>query len=225
MKLKLLFLTIYLITIAYGADDACVGKAKSQCTSANGCTWTKSADANCANKCSTLEQNQCTSPCSWKAGTCTKKTFTCTGKTNAECTATDTHADEFCTWSGTPEEGTCGDSATLDCASKDGTACNTAVNTCDWTPATPATCELSGTDTCTTKEEGDCTGTCTWTEEAGTCATTGGGSGSGTGGDSGSGNGSGSGSGSGSGTGEGSGSDSSGFLNLSVFICLFILFL
>ena len=206
MKLKLLFLTIYLITITYGADDACVGKPNSQCTSANGCTWTKTADANCANQCSTLEQGQCATPCSWSSAACTKKTFTCTELTNAQCTDTTTHANELCTWTGEQDTGSCGD-ANIDCESKNEGDCTTAANTCIWTPAT---CSLSGTDTCIGSTENACTGSCVWTPEAGTCATTGGDSGSGTA----------------SGTDEGSESDSSGFLNLSVFICvLFILFL
>ena len=217
MKLQLLFLTIYLITIAYSAEDSCADKQKSQCTSTNGCTWTKTTDAKCENQCSTLAEGQCTSPCSWTVtGTCTKKTFDCTNLDNTACTDSSTHADEFCTWTGEVADGSCGDSTTLDCASKDQSGCTTAANTCTWN-AGEGTCGLSGTDTCISLTENTCTGSCAWTDEIGTCASSGGGSGSGSG--------SGTGEGSGSGTSEGSGSDSSGFLKLSVFICLFVLFL
>ena len=64
-------------------------------------------------------------------------------------------------------------------------------------------------DPCDGKAEAACTGTCRWNSATSKCVTAG----------------SGTGEGSGSGTNEGSGSDSSGFLKLSAFICLFVLFL
>ncbi len=64
MKYQLLFLTIYLITITYWEEeDTCVNKPKSECTSSNGCTWTKITDASCINQCSTLSTESCSSPC------------------------------------------------------------------------------------------------------------------------------------------------------------------
>ena len=57
-------MTIYLITITYcEEEDTCVNKPKSQCTSENGCRWSKIKDASCVNQCSNLETKDCNSPC------------------------------------------------------------------------------------------------------------------------------------------------------------------
>ena len=72
-------------------------------------------------------------------------------------------------------------------------------------------------DPCDGKAQAACTGSCSWNSATSKCVTAGSGKGEGSG--------TGTGEGSGSGTNEGSGSDSSGFLKLSVFICLFVLFL
>ena len=40
-------------------------------------------------------------------------------------------------------------------------------NNCEWKTTTAAGC---ATTTCSTKAKGDCTGSCTWTKETGTCA-------------------------------------------------------
>ena len=81
---------------------------------------------------------------------------------------------------------------------------------------------LDGEDTCVTKQQNECTGSCLYTEETGNCAKISGSddSGSDTGEDSESES-----KGSGSDIIEDSESDSSGFLKLSIFICLFVIFL
>ena len=101
------------------------------------------------------------------------------------------------------------------CDGKEQTACT---GTCTWNSATSkcVTADVQE-DPCNGKEQTACTGTCTWNSATSKCVTAGS--------DTGSNSGSSTNQGSGSGTDEGSGSDSSGFLKLSVFICLFVLFL
>ena len=100
----------------------------------------------------------------------------------------------------------------------DGKAEAACTGTCRWNSATSkcVTAEVE-VDPCDGKAEAACTGTCSWNSATSKCVTAGSGTGEGSG--------SGTNEGSGSGTNEGSGSDSSGFLKLSAFICLFVLFL
>ena len=204
-NIKILFICSLIIYISC-ADDPCASHTKTDCASdtTNNCKWTKTKDASCTNKCSTYTTSAtCTSPCTWsqtKAASCSKKPFTCANLNADACKNKETHADEFCEWDETEEE--CGDNEELNCSNNDESACTTAANTCTWTAA-QGTCSLSGTDACTSKAQAQCTESCVWAEETGKCAKE---------------------------TPDSSGgnpseTDSSEFLKISVFICLFIFFL
>ena len=130
----------------------------------------------------------------------------CDGKTQNACTGS-------CSWNADTSKCVTAAAEVDPCDGKTQNACT---GTCTWNADTSKCVTAAAeVDPCDGKTQNACTGTCTWNSTTSKCVT----AGSGSGGNSGSGTGN-----SGSGTGEGSESDSR-FLKLSVFICLFVLFL
>ncbi len=197
-------------------EDPCNGKEQTACTGT--CTW-NSATSKCVtadvqeDPCNGKEQTACTGTCTWNSATSKCVTADvqedpCDGKAQTACTGT-------CTWNSATSKCVTADVQEDPCNGKAQTACT---GTCTWNSATSkcVTADVQE-DPCDGKEQTACTGTCTWNSATSKCVTAGS--------DTGSNSGSSTNQGSGSGTDEGSGSDSSGFLKLSVFICLFVLFL
>ena len=164
------------IIIYSSCDDACAAHKKADCASdtTNNCEWTTTTAAGCASSCVTkTKADACAAAsCTWtkETGTCADKTFACADVKQADCGADEHDSKPFCQWN--TEDSSC-DAKTLSCSGKDVDACAAASTTCTWTKTKDGSCGISGsTDSCTanTKEE-DCTGSCSWIEEVGTCST------------------------------------------------------
>ena len=76
MKYQLLLLTIYLITIAYGQDNACTYTTSETCKADTNCEWEEANPGKCEQEttkdCSTLtnDEEHCKGGCSVGEGTC-----------------------------------------------------------------------------------------------------------------------------------------------------------
>ena len=163
------------IIIYSSCDDACAAHSKEECASdtTNNCEWTTTTAEGCASTCVTkTTADACTTAsCTWtkETGTCSDKPFTCTGTDKATCEATESGV--FCELV-TPEGGTATcTKKELSCSGKDVDACAAASATCSWAKTKDGSCGITGTDACKAKAKNDCTGSCGWTDEVGTCST------------------------------------------------------
>ena len=159
MKYQLLLLTIYLITIAYGQDNACTYTTSETCKADTNCEWEEANPGKCeqetTNDCSKLanDEEHCKGGCTLSAGTCANT------MTDATC-ATEGSISSFNSATCTAAPGCVVDSeackAETDvCDSLDTqSACEEKANTnkCGWTPGkcentmTDATCAAEGVD-------------------------------------------------------------------------------
>jgi hypothetical protein len=162
------------LIIYSSCDDACVDHSKDECASdtTNNCEWKITTAEGCANSCvSKTTEDTCTGTCTWtkETGTCADIEFDCTNVIQANCGDASHESKLFCEWD--TEDSSC-KAVTLSCSGKNVDDCKTASDTCTWTKATDGSCGISGDDACTanTKEE-DCTGSCSWIDEVGTCST------------------------------------------------------
>ena len=164
------------IIIYSSCDDACGAHKKADCASdtTNNCEWKTTTAEGCASTCVTkTTKDTCTAAsCTWtkETGTCADKPFTCTGTDKATCENSGSGADKFCQLVTEGETSTC-TKKELSCSDKDVDDCADASATCAWTKTKDGSCGITGTDACKTKAKNDCTGSCGWTDEVGTCST------------------------------------------------------
>ena len=165
------------LIIYSSCDDACANHKKADCASdtTNNCEWKTTTAAGCASSCvSKTTEDACTGSCTWTAetGTCADKTFDCSGVAQGDCGASGKASEGFCKWDSEATTPACV-AVDLKCSTKNVDECKTASTTCTYTKTKDGSCGITGsTDSCTAKTtENDCTGSCSWIEEVGTCST------------------------------------------------------
>ena len=188
-----------MITITYceGEEDTCANKLEHQCTSENGCRWTKK-DAYCENRCSELKAGSCVSPCQWLGRTipicgkdfyfsspcsdlkskdeCDTQNVVCEwDESNSKCqafvcnTKNEEYCNGICSWNPSGNEGN-GACVNLDCSTKDNRENCNAVPICMWTSSTENYCGYKGEDPCINKEQNECIDGCRFIDETWECA-------------------------------------------------------
>lgn len=162
------------LIIYSSCDDACAAHSKEECASdtTNNCEWKTTTAEGCASTCVTKAKGDCTGSCTWtkETGTCSDKPFACTGIAEDECGAEGEASEGFCEWKEVEGTETCV-AVDLKCSGKDVDACATDADSCVWSKTKDGSCGITGTDACKTKAKNDCTGSCGWTDEVGTCST------------------------------------------------------
>ena len=171
MKYQLLLFTIYLITIAYGQDNACTYTTSEKCEADTNCEWEEGNPGKCeqdtTKDCSTLDNDEehCKGGCTVGEGTCANT------MTDATCTtagSTSTFNSEACTNAvGCVVDGSNCKAKTGECDSLTTEALCVAQadsKKCGWTPGkcentmTDATCATSGVDSNGDYDESTCNG-------------------------------------------------------------------